>query len=67
MGRSAAPRLGHACRQSHTPRLAGQAAAAASGDAGARPFLRSHPELIDPVDCTHLSDGADVDRLLPLD
>lgn len=42
-------------------------AAAASGDAGARPYLRSHPELIDPVDCTHLSDGADVDRLLPLD
>ncbi|WP_427017566.1 nicotine blue oxidoreductase [Pseudarthrobacter sp. P1] len=42
-------------------RLAGLAAAAASGDAGARPFLRSHPELIDLVDCTDLSDGADVD------
>lgn len=51
--------------KSHTP--AGQAAAAASGDAGARPFLRSHPELIDPVYCTHLSYGADVDQLLPLD
>lgn len=37
------------------------------GDAGARPFLRSHPELIDPVYCTHLSYGADVDQLLPLD
>ncbi|WP_026553965.1 nucleotidyltransferase family protein [Arthrobacter sp. 35W] len=41
--------------------LAAQAAATASGDAGARIFLRGHPELVDLVDCSDLSDGADVD------
>lgn len=41
--------------------LAGAAAARAGGDAGARAFLRAHPELIDVVDCSDLSDGADVD------
>ena len=31
------------------------------GDAGARAFLRSHPELVDEVDCSDLSSGLDVD------
>ena len=38
-----------------------QAAGSATGDAGARLFLRSHAHLIDLVDCSDLSDGADVD------
>jgi nicotine blue oxidoreductase len=32
-----------------------------TGDAGARAFLRAHPELVDPVDCSDLSSGLDVD------
>ncbi|MET1156250.1 NTP transferase domain-containing protein, partial [Arthrobacter sp.] len=34
--------------------LAGQAAEQATGDAGARPFLSAHPELVDLVDCSDL-------------
>ncbi|WP_125616155.1 nicotine blue oxidoreductase [Specibacter cremeus] len=41
--------------------LARRAAASADADAGARAFLRGHPDLIDLIDCTDLSDGADVD------
>lgn len=41
--------------------LARAAAATARGDKGAGPFLRNHPELVDVVDCSDLSDGADVD------
>lgn len=43
--------------------LAVQAAAGATGDGGARNFLRAHPGLIDMVDCSDLSDGADVDTV----
>jgi nicotine blue oxidoreductase len=32
-----------------------------TGDAGARGFLRAHPELVDEVDCSDLSGGLDVD------
>ncbi|MFJ6156850.1 nicotine blue oxidoreductase [Pseudarthrobacter sp. NPDC092184] len=32
-----------------------------AGDAGARAFLRAHPELVDEVDCSDLSSGLDVD------
>jgi nicotine blue oxidoreductase len=32
-----------------------------TGDAGARGFLRAHPELVDEVDCSDLSNGLDVD------
>lgn len=32
-----------------------------TGDAGARVFLRDHPELVDEVDCSDLSSGLDVD------
>lgn len=45
--------------------LAAQAAAEATGDAGARAFLQAHPALIDLVDCTLLASGpaggADID------
>ncbi|ALE93311.1 hypothetical protein AOC05_14905 [Arthrobacter alpinus] len=44
-----------------SPSLAAAAAALSDGDAGARTFLRDYPELIDVVDCSDLSDGADVD------
>lgn len=43
------------------PALASQAAAASKGDAGAREFLRAHPQLIDLVNCSDLFDGADLD------
>ncbi|MGM0929228.1 MAG: nucleotidyltransferase family protein [Actinomycetota bacterium] len=43
------------------PGLAAQAAEPATGDAGARPFLSAHPELVDLVDCSDLSDGGDID------
>lgn len=36
-------------------------AATVMGDAGARAFLRSHPELVDELDCSDLSSGLDVD------
>ena len=32
-----------------------------SGDEGARPFLRRHPELVRPVPCDGVGDPADVD------
>ena len=37
------------------------AAATATGDAGARFFLQAHPGLIDLVDCSDLSGGEDLD------
>ena len=52
-------RRGHPILFDHA--LAIQAAGTASGDAGARAFLHAHGELIDLVDCSDLSDGADVD------
>lgn len=36
-------------------------AATVNGDAGARGFLRSHPELVDEVDCSDQSTGEDLD------
>ncbi|MFF1884044.1 nicotine blue oxidoreductase [Pseudarthrobacter sp. NPDC058196] len=36
-------------------------AATVSGDAGARNFLRAHPELVDEVDCSDQSTGEDID------
>ena len=36
-------------------------AATVTGDAGARAFLRAHPELVDEVDCSDQSSGEDVD------
>lgn len=36
-------------------------AATVTGDAGARTFLRAHPELVDEVDCSDQSSGEDVD------
>lgn len=36
-------------------------AATVEGDAGARGFLRSHPELVDEVDCSDQSTGEDID------
>lgn len=38
-----------------------EAAATATGDAGARHFLQMHPELIDLIDCSDLSGGEDLD------
>ncbi len=35
--------------------------ATVTGDAGARGFLRAHPELVDEVDCSDLSTGEDID------
>ncbi|MET4591683.1 nicotine blue oxidoreductase [Arthrobacter sp. 754] len=36
-------------------------AATVTGDAGARFFLKSHPELVDEVDCSDESTGEDID------
>ena len=41
--------------------LRAEAAETATGDAGARVFLRAHPDLIDLVDCSALSGGEDLD------
>jgi nicotine blue oxidoreductase len=41
--------------------LRAQAAESATGDAGARAFLRAHPELVDLVDCSDQSGGEDLD------
>ena len=41
--------------------LRAEAAETATGDAGARFFLRAHPGLIDLVDCSDLSGGEDLD------
>ena len=38
-----------------------EAAKTATGDAGARHFLRAHPDLVDLVDCSDLSGGEDLD------
>ena len=35
--------------------------ATVTGDAGARSFLRAHPDLVDDVDCSDQSTGEDVD------
>ena len=35
--------------------------ATVTGDAGARSFLRAHPELVDEVDCSDQSTGEDID------
>ena len=37
------------------------AAESASGDAGARKYLAAHPDAIDVVDCSDLTDGTDID------
>lgn len=37
------------------------AAAQARADHGARDYLRAHPGIIDRVDCSDLTDGADID------
>ena len=37
------------------------AAAAASGDTGARSYLKAHPGLVDLVDCSDLCSGEDLD------
>ncbi|MFJ4209788.1 nicotine blue oxidoreductase [Paenarthrobacter sp. NPDC089675] len=41
--------------------LRAEAAAAASGDTGARSFLKAHPGLVDLVDCSDLCSGEDLD------
>jgi nicotine blue oxidoreductase len=41
--------------------LRAEAAESATGDAGARHFLRAHPDLIDLVDCSDQSGGEDLD------
>lgn len=38
-----------------------EASASAAGDAGARHFLQTHPDLVDLVDCSDLSGGEDLD------
>jgi nicotine blue oxidoreductase len=35
--------------------------ATVTGDAGARTFLRAHPDLVDDVDCSDQSTGEDID------
>ncbi len=39
----------------------GEVARLATGDAGARPFLRAHPELVVAVPCDDVADPADID------
>ncbi|MGM7777149.1 nicotine blue oxidoreductase [Arthrobacter sp. KNU-44] len=41
--------------------LRADVAESAVGDAGARRFLEAHPGLVDVVDCSDLTDGADLD------
>lgn len=38
-----------------------EAAELSRGDAGAREYLRTHTALVDVVDCSDLTDGADID------
>lgn len=47
--------------------LIAEASASATGDAGARDFLRGHRHLIDIVDCSDQSDGSDVDTAADLE
>ncbi len=58
-GRAGVLRRGHPVLLDSS--LARQAAALAAGDSGARAFLRANPGLVDLIDCSDLSDGADVD------
>lgn len=48
------------------PEHAARVAASATGDVGARGYLASHPESVDIVDCSDLTDGADLDTLAQL-
>jgi nicotine blue oxidoreductase len=41
--------------------LRAEVAESAVGDAGARRFLKAHPGLVEVVDCSDLTDGADLD------
>ncbi|MBB4704811.1 nucleotidyltransferase family protein [Sphaerisporangium siamense] len=45
----------------------GEVARLAAGDAGARPFLRAHPELVTPVPCDDAGDPADIDTVADLE
>lgn len=38
-----------------------EVSALATGDVGARPFLRAHPELVTPVECGDVGDPIDID------
>jgi nicotine blue oxidoreductase len=42
-------------------------AEAASGDEGARAFIRAHPELVEAVECADIADPSDVDTPTDLD
>jgi nicotine blue oxidoreductase len=53
------PQRGHPLLLDASLRAA--AADTATGDAGARTFLRAHPDLVDLVDCSDLSGGEDLD------
>lgn len=43
------------------PGVVSLAAAAASGDSGAREYLAAHPDMVDVVDFSPYTDGADID------
>ncbi|GGI02618.1 nicotine blue oxidoreductase [Arthrobacter liuii] len=58
-GGGAAPHRGHPLLIDTSLREA--VCATVTGDAGARGFLRSHPDLVDEVDCSDQSTGEDVD------
>jgi len=58
-GRAATPHRGHPLLIDSSLRAA--VAETVTGDAGARGFLRSHPELVDEVDCSDQSTGEDID------
>ena len=44
-----------------SPDHAALAASSASGDSGARAYLAAHPDIVDLVDCSRFTDGADID------
>lgn len=44
-----------------SPEHAAGAAAAATGDSGARAYLAAHPDVVDVVDFSRFADGADLD------
>ncbi|NUS36782.1 MAG: nucleotidyltransferase family protein [Pseudarthrobacter sp.] len=58
-GSEAALRRGHPLLIDASLREA--VAATVTGDAGAREFLRGHPDMVDGVDCSDQSSGEDVD------